>query len=99
MNPSAQTRILAVIEALAGHEVIGLRLKEVAEAVGGGSAASTILRDLEALESAGWAQKSREGRWMLASRPIQVLHHFYAGLKTIESRAAEVAANYTKLPC
>jgi DNA-binding IclR family transcriptional regulator len=98
MSNAAQTRLLTVIEALAGNEVFGLRLKEVADAAGAGGAASTILRDLQTLEAAGWAQQSREGRWMLAARPIQVLHHFYRGRQAAECRVAEVAANYTKTP-
>jgi DNA-binding IclR family transcriptional regulator len=95
---SAQARLLAVIEALVGHEVVGMRLKEIVDALGLPVAATTILRDLETLEAAGWAQQTKEGRWTLASRPYQLLHHFYDGLKSIRDKAAEVATNYTRTP-
>lgn len=95
---SSQARLLAVIEALAGNEVVGLRLKEIVEALCLPVAQTTILRDLEALQQAGWAQQTTEGRWTLASRPIQILNHFFGGLKSIQYRAAEVASNYTRTP-
>jgi len=95
---SAQARLLAVVEALAGHEVLGLRLKEVVDAIALPVAASTVLRDLETLAEAGWAQQTSDSRWMLASRPYQLLHHFYGGLKAIRDRAAEVSSNYTRIP-
>jgi DNA-binding IclR family transcriptional regulator len=95
---SAQTRLLAVVEVLAGHETFGQRLKDIAEAMPEQVVTSTVLRDLEALQAAGWAQKTPDDRWMLAAKPIQILHHFYHGLKAVDSRREEIAANYTRIP-
>ncbi|MCL2076048.1 MAG: hypothetical protein FWH15_06370 [Betaproteobacteria bacterium] len=95
---SAQLRLLSLIEVLAGNEIIGLPLKEVTDLMASGVAQSTVWRDLKTLESAGWAQQSRDGRWTLGSRPYQLLHHFYSGLKAVQERTAEVAVNYTRIP-
>ncbi|MDR3087972.1 MAG: hypothetical protein LBU45_08515 [Azoarcus sp.] len=93
---AAHTRLLSVIEAISGHEVRGLRLVEVARAVG--CIESTALRDLESLEGAGWAQRLPDGRWCLAPRPLQILFNFQAGLSRASERVAEVRQNYTRVP-
>ncbi|MDR0234140.1 MAG: hypothetical protein LBI31_04980 [Zoogloeaceae bacterium] len=98
---NAQARLLATVEALAGNEVSGLRLKEVAEALGeagGGRCVSTVLRDLESLESCGWAEKLPDGKWRLAARPIQLLNHFQSCLARAKERVDEVEANYSRIP-
>ncbi|MDR1424282.1 MAG: helix-turn-helix domain-containing protein [Azoarcus sp.] len=95
---SAQARLLAVIEALAGHEVDGLTLTDVAAALGG-ITPSTVLRDMAELEAAGWARRvPGTKRWALAARPIQLLINFQSGLARAKQRIAEVESNYTRLP-
>jgi DNA-binding IclR family transcriptional regulator len=97
---AAQTRLLHVIEALAGNEVTGLTLAGVVEAMAfDGAAPSTTLRDLETLEAAGWAHRvPGTKRWALAARPIQILFHFQSGLARAKQRVAEVEANYNRMP-
>ena len=95
---ASQLRLIAVIEALAGHEVSGLTLTEIARAAGG-ITASTVLRDLETLETVGWARRiAASKRWTLGGRTLQILNQFHAGLASAESRVAEVRANYTRTP-
>ncbi|MDR2092295.1 MAG: helix-turn-helix domain-containing protein [Azoarcus sp.] len=93
---TAIPRALALVEALAGHEVTGMRLRDISAAVG--VIESTALRDLRRLESSGWAQQMEDGRWRLASRPIQCLLNFQNGLAEAENRVAEVRRNYTRTP-
>jgi|GEM_PF-2135290 len=95
---SAQARLLAIVETLAGHEISGLSLKEVVQSLALPIAQSTVWRDLETLKESGWAQQTADGRWTLSSRPYQLLHHFYDGLKTVRERIAEVSTNYTRIP-
>ena len=93
---AAHHRLLTVIEALSGHEVFGMRLRDVAQATG--ALDSTVLRDLETLESAGWAQKLPDGKWCLSAKPIQLLLNFQSGLARSSGRVEEVRTNYTRTP-
>jgi DNA-binding IclR family transcriptional regulator len=99
MINAAQVRLLAVIEVLAGNEYSGICLSDIAATVGE-KHDSTVLHDLEAMEAAGWARRhdADRKRWVLAARPVQVLHNFYAGLKSVEAKKEEIAVNYTRLP-
>ena len=92
----AQTRLLCVIEALSGHEVFGIRLKEVAAAVNTGS--PTVLRDLQTLAAAGWAQKDSADKWRLGQKPVQITNAFFAGLDRAKKQVAETEHNYTRVP-
>lgn len=93
---AAQVRLLQVIEALAGNEVFGQRLTDVSNTLKVG--APTVLRDLQALESAGWAQQMSDGKWRLAAKPIQVLTNFQWGLQSATDKLNEVQQRYTRLP-
>jgi DNA-binding IclR family transcriptional regulator len=93
---AAQLRLLLLIEALAGNEVFGMRLTDAAAAVKTGAPA--VLRDLRALEHAGWAQQLDDGKWRLASKPIQVLNAFQWGLQCAGVRIQDVERNYTRKP-
>ncbi|MDR2924431.1 MAG: hypothetical protein LBU76_00460 [Azoarcus sp.] len=98
MTPAnaSHLRLLSVIEALSGNEVFGIRLRDVAQAVG--VIDSTALRDLETLAAAGWAQKQPDSKWRLSAKPIQLLLNFQSGLARAESGVAEVRQNYTRKP-
>ncbi|MDR2208835.1 MAG: hypothetical protein LBE22_07695 [Azoarcus sp.] len=96
-SPNAcQLRMLTLIEALSGSEVFGMRLRDVAKAVG--VIDSTALRDLETLSAAGWAQKLPDNRWRLSAKPIQLLFNFQSGLARAEEQVDEVRRNYTRKP-
>lgn len=95
---SAQTRIITVIEALSGTGVAGARLTEIVGAIDPNALASTILRDLETLQSVGWAVQDAEKRWRLAARPMQLLFNFQAGLSSARQRLDQIEHNYTREP-
>lgn len=90
---AAQIRLLAVIEVLSGNEVFGMRLTDISNAIKAG--APTVLRDLQALEAAGWAQQMDDSKWRLAAKPIQVLTNFQWGLQSAGIKLSDVQKNYT----
>lgn len=92
-KPNAQARILAVVEALSGHEVFGLRLKEVADLMR--APMPQTLRDLQTLAGCGWAEQ-KEGRWRLGPKPVQIATRFSWGLTQAKQAVAEVEHNYTR---
>jgi DNA-binding IclR family transcriptional regulator len=93
---NAQLRLLKVIEALSGHEVFGIRLKEVVEAVQAGT--STVLRDLETLAAAGWARQDDAGKWRLAPKLVQIATNFTWGLTQAKQAVSETEQRYTRTP-
>lgn len=95
-----QVRLLALIEQLVGHEVFGLRLKDITDALAGTedkASTTTILHDLRALESRGWAQQMEDGKWRLAAKPIQVLHNFQYGLQSAGIKLSDVQQRYSRV--
>jgi DNA-binding IclR family transcriptional regulator len=93
---AAQSRLIAVIEVLAGSEVFGMRLSEIARLASGTS--STVLRDLRTLAASGWTEQDEDGRWRLTARPLQILFNFQSGLASAHQRVDEIAHNYTRQP-
>ena len=93
---NAQLRLLKVIETLSGHEVFGIRLKEVAAAVKTGD--PTVLRDLQTLQAGGWAMQDENGLWRLHTKLIQIATHFAHGIDTARQRMDEVQQRYTRTP-
>lgn len=93
---NAQLRLLKVIEALSGHEVFGIRLKEVAAAVQ--ADAPKIFRDLQTLEAGGWASQDESGRWRLGTKPVQIATHFSWGIDEARKRLDEIQQRFTRKP-
>lgn len=93
---SAQLRLLAVIEALSGHEVFGLRLRDVALAVKASD--PTVLRDLNTLAEKGWARQDESGKWRLGAKPVQIATNFTWGLTQAKQQIAETEQRYTRTP-
>jgi DNA-binding IclR family transcriptional regulator len=93
---AAQSRLLLVVEALAGSEVFGQRLSDIAQAAG--ASMPTTLRDLRTLAASGWAAQDEDGRWRLTSRPLQIIFDFQAGLASAHQRVEAVGHNYTRQP-
>lgn len=87
---AAQLRLLQVIEILSGHEVHGLRLIDVASALKLSS--PTVIRDLQALEEGGWAW-TKEERWRLGAKPIQMLANVQWGLQKAGIELAEIRSH------
>lgn len=93
---NAQLRLLKVIEALSGHEVFGIRLKEVTQAVKASD--PTVLRDLQTLEAGGWAKQDADGKWRLGQKPVQICTNFTWGLTQAKQAVSETEQRYTRTP-
>lgn len=93
---SAQLRLMDVIRALAGKEVFGLRLADIAKLVG--SPEPMVLRDLQAMASKGWATQDPAKRWRLGPEPVQIAVQFSYGLRQAQAKLSEVEQRYTRLP-
>jgi len=93
---AAQMRLIDVIEVLSGHEIFGIRLKEVSAAVKSGS--STVLHDLQTLEAKGWAKQDEAGKWRLGTKPVQICTNFTWGLTQAKQAIAETEQRYTRTP-
>lgn len=93
---AAQLRLIDVIRALAGHEVFGLRLADIAKAVG--AAEPMVLRDLQALAHQGWSVQDDAKRWRLGPEPVQIAVQFSYGLRQAQAAVSEVEQRYTRLP-
>lgn len=94
--PAGLARAKAVIETLAGHNYDGLRNQQVAEAVR--QSASTTLRDLQALEHLGWAERipGKDERWRLAPRLIQLAIAHQAEVGREEQRLSDFTNRYSR---
>ena len=93
---AAQLRLMDVLRALAGNEVFGRRLVDIAAEVG--KPEPTVLRDLECLESKGWATRDAAKLWRLGQEPVQIAVQFFYGLRQAQARVAEVEQRYTRQP-
>jgi DNA-binding IclR family transcriptional regulator len=96
--PAPLARAWAVIQALAGHAFDGRRLKDVAEAVK--QAPPTTLRDLEALEDLGLAERlpGRPDNWRLTARLVQLAHAHQHEMARLRERLDATDRNYTRTP-
>lgn len=96
--PANLERAKAVIEALAGHNFDGLRNQQVAEAVQ--QSPPTTLRDLQALEALGWAERipSKDERWRLSPRLVQLAIAHHAETARIAQRVDDFTNRYSRSP-
>lgn len=96
--PANLTRAKAVIEALAGQNFDGLRNQQVADAVR--QSAPTTLRDLQALEAIGWAERipGKDERWRLSPRLIQLAIAHQNEVSREEQRLADFSNRYSRIP-
>jgi DNA-binding IclR family transcriptional regulator len=92
------TRSWALIDALSGHAFEGLRLMQLATATG--ASASTTLRDLQALESLGRAERvpGKDDRWRLSPRVVQIAIAHQHELSRLNQRVDEFAQRYSRIP-
>lgn len=94
----AQRRMARVIQALAGHETLGLQLVEVQRAAEIANP-STAHRDLQLLKDVGFAEQIAEtGRWRLGPRLVQIALAFTDNLDKSERRLGEIRQRFTRLP-
>lgn len=92
----AQVRVLRLIEVLAGHEVFGRRLTDVAHDMG--VEPHTARRDLQSAIAAGWARQSEDGLYRLATKPVQICTSVTWGLKQAGDAIREIEQRYTVMP-
>jgi DNA-binding IclR family transcriptional regulator len=93
---AAQLRLIDVIRALAGHEVFGRRLCDIAADVG--TTEPQVHRDLRALAHKGWAVQDAAKMWRLGPEPVQIAVQFSYGLRQAQAKVSEVEQRYTRLP-
>ena len=92
----AQRRIIEMVLALAGNELMGLAPSEVQRALGIKSA-SMVTRDLQVLKDLGIAEQVQEtGRWRLGPRIVQIARDFELNLKKSAAKVAEIENRYTR---
>ena len=94
----AQRRILKVVLALAGNELLGLAPVEIQRAVGIPNA-STVTRDLDVLRDMGLAEQIEEtGRWRLGPRLVQIAVAHANQMTRAEKRLGEIRQRYSREP-
>lgn len=90
-----QQRVLALIKVLAGHEMVGLSMKDIGAAQK--CSLQLVLRDLANLEQAGFAERLTEtGRWRLAPAMVQIAVAFSASINRARRRLDETEQRYTR---
>lgn len=93
---AAQLRVLRLIEVLAGHEVFGRRLTDIAHDMG--IEAHTARRDLLAAIAAGWVRQRDDQSYCLATKPVQIATAFTWGIKQAHDAVGEIEQRYTRMP-
>ena len=89
---SSQQRLLQLIDLLAGHELQGLANVEVARALG--CTAPMVLRDLNNLRTAGWAEQTPQGRWRLAPHVVQISLRHATALQAGQQQLNDVVQRF-----
>lgn len=101
----SQQRLLMVMLALAGREVDGIGLTELAEAIrartgntaGSSGFTSTIYRDLHNLREAGLAEKLPDSeRWRLAPRIVQIAQSYQRYMDRAAQRLEETRQRFDR---
>jgi len=87
----AQQRWAAVIMALAGHELTGMSLNDLASETGIPS--GLLFRDLKNLEEVGWARQMRQN-WSLTAEIARVSVRVKNSLTHIMNRVNEINREY-----
>jgi DNA-binding IclR family transcriptional regulator len=92
---TSQQRLLAVMLALAGREVDGLRPGAIAKGLG--THPSNVTHDLRNLRIAGLAEQIPDtDAWRLSPRLAQIATDMLTGLDRAERKAAEVRQRFTR---
>ena len=96
--PAPLVRAWDLIQALSGHAFDGRRLKDIADAVK--QSASLTLRDLEALEHIGIAERlpGRNDNWRLTARLVQLAHAHQHEMARLRERLDATDRSYTRSP-
>lgn len=97
-NQQPTRRCLRLLFLLQGHTLEGLRLKQLADALG--TSSPTALRDLEVLADEGVAERipGREEYWRLTPRLIQLAIAHQQELARYRARLDETEQRYSRAP-
>ncbi len=100
---AAQQRLLAVMMALAGHEIDGVSMMEITTALATRAGKdpknqkNNIFRDLHNLKEAGLAEQLPDSeRWRLAPRLVQVATAYQRHLDRAAARLDETRQRYSR---
>ena len=94
----AQRRILKIVLALAGNELLGLAPVDIQRALGIANA-STLTRDLDVLRDLGLAEQIPEtSRWRLGPKVVQIAVAFANQMDRAERRLSEIRQRYSREP-
>lgn len=88
----AQQRILHIIEVLAGNELEGLPLKEVAKEAD--QSIHSAYRDLKNLEDAGWAEQRENTHWRLTPRAAAPLRKIQENIHSLMGQVNRINREY-----
>ena len=88
---NAVTRVLRILELLSGRFFEGISGKELADILH--TTPATACRDMQQLESLGWARKLENGRWGLTPKPLHVMQSYTEHYNALHSRMAETQQN------
>ncbi|MGO1072303.1 helix-turn-helix domain-containing protein [Lysobacter sp. CA199] len=98
MSQQPIRRALRLLLLLQGHSFDGLRLKQLAEALG--TTPSTALRDLLVLAEEGIAERipGRDEYWRLSPRLVQIAVAHQEEVRRLQQRIDEFSQRYSRNP-
>lgn len=98
MAENIHERVCQLILSMAGHEVMGVRNSELADAMR--VSRPTITRDLAALEKIGIVEEipGMTGRWRLGPKIIQVSRAHAESMARVKSNIAEIEQRFSRSP-
>ncbi len=98
MAENIHERVCQLILCMAGHEVMGVRNSELADAMR--VSRPTITRDLAALEKIGIVEQipSMQGRWRLGPKIIQVSRAHTESMARVKANIAEIEQRFSRSP-
>jgi len=94
---AAQQRMLKIIQAMSGNELKGVKQSDFVSAFK--VSAGTIVRDLDNLETAGWAERvpGLEDRWRLTPAVIQIAVRHQQHVMNMQSKLDDVKQRYSRV--
>lgn len=87
-NCTSQQRILSLVETLAGNEIDGLSVTEISKRMN--CSTSAAFRDLNNLESAGWAECLQDNKWRLTVKTAHLLRKVTDNINTMLKKVNQV---------
>lgn len=89
-------RVLSLLWVLQGHSMYGLRLKQLAEALG--VAPPVALRDVQVLADEGLAERipGHDEHWRLTPKLVQLARAHDEDMRRARSRVDELDQRYTR---